>query len=491
MYRVLTADDEMPALRYTRNIIQQFSPRFQIVEAVVSGEAALKVLQTQVIDLLITDISMRGMSGIELAQSAKKLQPELHIVIISGYGEFEYAQGAIEAGVDEYVLKPVSITKMTSILQSIQEKLDNEYLQQAASLLSAIACAQPYNKLAADRLFAHRDWYFVYVLWGNLNMRLPKKLSASRLIAPPEEHFLILSGRDEEERILISWDENSESFLTNLSVFAAQAGMHSPWTVVYMPTPQPIEYLPTFIDHSLEMLYQKVVVGKHQILKYSGGSVQEQRLALPTAALRQLGYFVSTGKKHQVKDFFISQAVQWENGQMPQRQVWHMVHQILYQLAAVDQTVNSRLTDALLEVDELIHYSASYGELMDGIYSLLFSGDNTFNRKMSAQELYDSAVQYIQENYAQPLSMQSICSELGISQTYLSRLFRKYGNTTFNTYLTRCRMDAAIRILQEKPNMLLREVAACVGYEGSSYFSKVFHQYTGKTPSQYFSRVCF
>ena len=85
--------------------------------------------------------------------------------------------------------------------------------------------------------------------------------------------------------------------------------------------------------------------------------------------------------------------------------------------------------------------------------------------------------------------MQSVCEKIGISQTYLSRLFRKYGNTTFNTFLTRCRMDAAIQILQEKPNMLLREVAACVGYEGSSYFSKVFHQYTGKTPSQYFSDV--
>ena len=126
MYRVLIADDEMPALRYTRNIIQQFCSQFQIVDAVISGEAALKVLQAQAIDLLITDISMHGMSGIELAQSAKKLQPDLHIVIISGYGEFEYAQGAIQAGVDEYVLKPVSITKMASILQSIQEKLDSE-----------------------------------------------------------------------------------------------------------------------------------------------------------------------------------------------------------------------------------------------------------------------------------------------------------------------------------------------------------------------------
>lgn len=71
MYRVLIADDEMPALRYTRNIIQQFCSQFQIVDAVISGEAALKVLQAQAIDLLITDISMHGMSGIELAQSAK------------------------------------------------------------------------------------------------------------------------------------------------------------------------------------------------------------------------------------------------------------------------------------------------------------------------------------------------------------------------------------------------------------------------------------
>lgn len=104
---------------------------------------------------------------------------------------------------------------------------------------------------------------------------------------------------------------------------------------------------------------------------------------------------------------------------------------------------------------------------------------------MSPQELYDSAVAYIQENYAQPLSMQSVCDEIGISQTYLSRLFRKYSDMTFNTFLTQCRMEAAKKLLQEKPDLLLYDVAACVGYEDSSYFTKVFRQYTGKTPSQW------
>lgn len=248
MYRVLIADDEMPALRYTRNIIQQFCSQFQIVDAVISGEAALKVLQAQAIDLLITDISMHGMSGIELAQSAKKLQPDLHIVIISGYGEFEYAQGAIQAGVDEYVLKPVSITKMTSILQSIQEKLDSEYLEQAASLLPAIACHQPYDEGAATRLFARRDWYFAYVLLGNLNLRLPKKLGVTRLLTPPQDHFLILSGRDEEERILISKDDHVENFLMNLSVFVTQASTQATWTMVYMPTAQPWNICPVSLS---------------------------------------------------------------------------------------------------------------------------------------------------------------------------------------------------------------------------------------------------
>ena len=59
--------------------------------------------------------------------------------------------------------------------------------------------------------------------------------------------------------------------------------------------------------------------------------------------------------------------------------------------------------------------------------------------------------------------------------------------TTFNAFLTRCRMEAAMKLLREKPDLLLRDVAACVGYDDSSYFTKVFHQYTGKTPSQFTS----
>ena len=208
---------------------------------------------------------------------------------------------------------------------------------------------------------------------------------------------------------------------------------------------------------------------------------------IPAADLKQLAYFITSSKYRMVRDYFLSLAAAWEKNQTPQRQVWHMVRQIIRQVASVSQSVGAQYEEMLTGFNDIIAASESYSAMMTGLYSLLFDNDSVRDRKLSTQELYDYAVQYIEENYAQPLSMQSVCDEIGISQTYLSRLFRKYSDTTFNAFLTRCRMEAAMNLLRDKPDLLLRDVAACVGYDDSSYFTKVFHQYTGKTPSQFTS----
>lgn len=487
MYRVLIVDDEMPALRFVRSIIEQFSKGFQVAGTASSGEQGLAFLQQHAIDLLITDISMHGMTGIELAQTARKMQPGIHIVIISGYGEFEYAQGAIQAGVDDYLLKPVSISKMTAILQSIEKKLDTENNDMAATILPAIACGQPYSMENADQLYKNKNFRFALIRWGNLDMSLPKNLGASALVKPRDEHFLVLRGRDDDEQILLAPDGSMEEFLTNLSVYMTKQGGLPTWTAIYTPMAREIEGLPAFIEWALTLLYRKTVIGKHQILQFAGGSPAEEHMRLPSADLKQLGYFISAGKYRMIKEYFISLATGWERDQIPQRQVWHMGRQLIHQVAGASSAVETRMEEVLSEFNDLIRCASSYGDLMSSTYTLLFDNGNMKDRKLSTQELYEYAVQYIEENYAQPLSMQSVCDEIGISQTYLSRLFRKYSDTTFNAFLTRCRMEAAMKLLMEKPDLLLRDVAACVGYDDSSYFTKVFHQYTGKTPSQFTS----
>lgn len=484
MYRILIVDDEMPALRFIGSIIEQFSDGFQVIGTASSGELALDFLQKNTVDLLLTDISMHGMNGIELARLARKIQPNIHIIVITGYGEFEYAQGAIQAGVDNYLLKPVSISKMSAILQSVQQKMDEENAGLSNSVLPALACGQHYSKEIAFQLFGKKSYRFAYIRWGNLDVTLPKFLSATSLVLPMDDHFQVLRGRDDDERILIAEDNGAEDFLTQLSVYMTKPGNLSTWTAVYTPFSRAIDTLPGFIELSINMIYQRTVIGKHQILQMSGGSNQE-RIKLPTADLKQLSYFVTSGKTRMIKNYFSSLASTWERSQMPQRQVWHMVRQIIHQVAMVRPQVFNRLEEILQEFNRIIHTSNSYSDMMNSAYSLLFDEDSLRERRMSTQELYDSAVAYIKENYAQPLSMQSVCDEIGISQTYLSRLFRKYSDTTFNAFLTQCRMEAAKKLLQEKPDLLLYDVAACVGYEDSSYFTKVFRQYTGKTPSQW------
>ena len=123
MYRVLIVDDEMPALRFVRSIIEQFAKGFQVTCTATSGEQGLEYLQQHNVELLITDISMHGMNGIELARAARALQPNIHIVIISGYGEFEYAQGAIQVGVDDYLLKPFRDQELTHAVARVCRRM--------------------------------------------------------------------------------------------------------------------------------------------------------------------------------------------------------------------------------------------------------------------------------------------------------------------------------------------------------------------------------
>ena len=485
MYRVLIVDDEMPALRFVRSIIEQFAKGFQVACTAASGEQGLEYLQKHSVELLITDISMHGMNGIELARAARALQPNIHIVIISGYGEFEYAQGAIQAGVDDYLLKPVSITKMTDILKAVEKKLDAENTDMAASVLPALACGQPYSTENAAQLYHGKSFRFALIRWGNLDMTLPRNLGASALVQPRDEYFQVLRCRDDDERVLIAPDGPMDEYLTHLSVYMTKPGNLNTWTAIYTPSVRDMEALPAFIEWALTLLYRKTVIGKHQILPYTGGAAAEDHQRLPVADLKQLAFFISTGKSRLIKDYFVSLATSWEREQTPQRQVWHMGRQLIHQVAGVYQPVSNRLEETLSEFNDMIRCAASYGDLVSGMYAMLFDNSSVRDRKLSTQELYDYAVQYVQENYAQPLSMQSVCDEIGISQTYLSRLFRKYSDTTFNAFLTRCRMEAAMKLLREKPDLLLRDVAACVGYDDSSYFTKVFHQYTGQTPSQF------
>lgn len=120
MMNVLVVDDESTEREGIKNLIEQHKFPFRILEA-ENGQAAEKILNRNSIDILITDVKMPLMNGIELCEVARKVQENLKIVICSGYGEFEYARSAIKLGVVNYLLKPLIHDEFLEVLEEISE----------------------------------------------------------------------------------------------------------------------------------------------------------------------------------------------------------------------------------------------------------------------------------------------------------------------------------------------------------------------------------
>jgi len=138
MYKVFFVDDEASMRAGIRESIDWDSSGFILAGEAPDGEMALSLMQEIMPDILITDIRMPFMDGIELSREAKKTMPWIKIVILSGHDEFEYAKQAITIGVEDYLLKPVTSTKLMETLGEIADRIDKERRSNVENLIASV-----------------------------------------------------------------------------------------------------------------------------------------------------------------------------------------------------------------------------------------------------------------------------------------------------------------------------------------------------------------
>lgn len=487
MYTILIVDDERPAQTFLKAICQKYCPAFDTILLSGSADEALRVMAQQVVHVLVTDISMPGTNGISLAQRVRKLHPQTHIVIVSGYAEFEFARGAIQAGVDDYLLKPVEIQSFREILDRIREKLDEETASFLEDTVSRLISGESISDTLLTALFPSRRMRFVLLRQGNLSSARFAKFRSTQLRHIHQAGWMAFYGRDVQETILLRSDiDRLKRFPDELSDLLKASFADQPCTAIYAHEDDDISALPDFLTHAASRMVNTVVIGKEQQVALNAPQTPLQPSGISAAIKKRIASFVETSNTRMLKEQFVSLAIEWAQNDLPQIQAEDMCYQLI--LYAADLGVpgpKKKREQILREANELYGSASSYGDLMASLYALIFEEGFIRDKNVSANELCEYTLNYIRENYAQPLSIPRICTDIGISQTYLSRLLRKYAGTTFNTFLTQCRMDAAKKMLREHPDILLHEVAACVGYDDQSYFSKIFRNETGMTPSQY------
>ncbi len=257
-------------------------------------------------------------------------------------------------------------------------------------------------------------------------------------------------------------------------------------TVIFSRTGMQFDKSGVFYEQESALLRHTAVLGQYrEMVLLDPPASDAGSINVRPTVLRRLELCVSENNLKDIRNIFQALGSEWDAEGVTQRQAYVMLQQLLHLVEAVRQDHWKDTAQILAEADQLTNTASSCLDLLESLYHLLFDPEQTGLKQNTPEDMYQYAIQIIHKKFNQAINLQTVCSEIGISQTYLSRLFRKYGNTSFNAYLVQCRIDNAKKMLKEQPDIPLHQVAICVGYDDYAYFSKVFRQTVGIPPSKY------
>ncbi|MDD6032166.1 MAG: response regulator [Oscillospiraceae bacterium] len=495
MYRLLIADDEKNERDCLRYLIEEAGLPVEIREA-ENGADALEVLESWSADLLLTDIQMPVMNGLDLIRTLSERESGVRVVIFSSYAEFEYARTALHYGVENYILKPVVPEELETTLRSLLDQLEEERTadrrRKSSMLQYALQCAiygsftpEAFEPGMADRLQEFRrmvllDFPGSYLeknyarLCESLTSRLgldfvalnlsPQALLLLREDIPDEqsfgvrllEHVRSISGlgcyaafseplnRYDSLRDAFSFTEQRmEQRFWNPSerVFLSRGGG---WEAAITQAPDD-DTLLTLIKSALSARdEQKFTQGLEMFVgKYSRGGEQSH-------------IYVKFQFSNLVAALYPALPEEQKKSGPPMEQIISELY-LQRDIAGVIETVQ-RLAQPV---------AASLRESSTGVRrELLIVQD------------------YIHAHYDQELSVELLASIVFLSPDYLSRLFKKSTGKSLYQYIRQFRMEKASHLLRETTKKVI-DIGTETGYPNYSYFCQSFREYFGKSPERY------
>lgn len=480
MFRVFIAEDETASLNYIKNIIAIKCPAFSVVGEAYDGAQALEKLKTQSIDVLISDIHMSNVDGIELVGKVRELYPQVKSIIISGYSDFEYAQGAIRANVSDYIMKPLDVAQFVKRMETIAAKLRQEYFKAQLDIWYKLISKNILEKEAADYYIPVKLFGLALIRRGSLAYKAVEMLGQEVVHTELSTEQWILSGRDTNE-LLVIWKKKTlqAEELEKLAMRYSEGFCN---TVIYTEQPVRLENIYDSIQVLTKNMDIYATIGVTQTIKLEPMSKQKKMLDYKKF-LRGANFHLQNGNIAGFKNDLVNNFSEWEKSGYSALQVEQALVQFFAKVLSYGK---GDFFDYATPLANAMQYSNSMGELLAEVWNIIVKIlDLPPSARQSTSDIFAAIDEYVVGHYMEPLSLQKVCNRFNVSQPYLSKLFKKHKSMTFTDYLTMLRIEQAKKIIEENGSIKLKDIAQLVGYSDSLYFSKVFRMYTGCAPSQY------
>lgn len=469
--KLLIVDDEPIERQALQQILQKAFPDFQVMQA-KNGREAVEYALREVPDLVLMDILMPGMTGLEAIELIQQKGIECQFVMVTAFDTFDYAKSALRLGVKDYLLKPTTPKEITQIIGVIVEKIiaEKQQKQQLEPFIEQAFVSQ----LLFDAMDSVEDL-----------LPLPLKETAS---------FAVLI-------VTFAEQVKGEAVLKKAQQYGVYSG------VLYEQRRPFI--IPIKKDFRQEtMRVAKAFIAALEEQHYSSVAISSQ---IPSLAELPRGYreawLVSAVAQRMIyfEDYvqLVPMEVDWQEAfdQLD----WHKIR-ILFQQMTQQKPLEEARQDAFQKLWQL-HTQLHQLGLEMGPPTLSFSDESKVQlmkdishaieqlasheewlKKRQESDKMQQAKAYIDQHFSEDISLETLASYLHLNPIYVSKLFKNKLNINYIDYLSEIRMKHAKKRLLEQETST-KEIAYDVGYRDPNYFSKVFKKYTGYSPTEYRKRA--
>ncbi len=514
MYNFLIVDDEYLIRQAISAKIKFLEFPYTNIFFADNAYDALDIVETQHIDIMLIDIRMPGMDGLILIKKAKSLNSIIHFVVISGYADFDYAQDALQSGVEAYLLKPIDDDQFILTLNRLKDKIDShsrtqlrvnemELNNQVLAMernLNLLLHAIPKNSESDDRkgidIFPH---------WENGFFQLMMIRMENRTI-DDEKKFIMI------RRQIVKLFSDKISFSKDCTIIDDYMRLNNVM-IIFHGTDQ--AHITSSVDVVLRLLtelingYKEIVIGMSAIHNSLNKLLYSESLWACDLRLiySERSYFVykpdvemkslPNDYYDDFKDLLKTKELQFFETRIrellnPDSMITMMhgntreVVRILLSLISQEKEVNDSIQR--LSADELIENARNIEDIVTSLYNYsesVFPKDSVISQ--NCRDIIEKVERYILIHYKKKLILRELAIMYNMNSNYMSSIFKKVFGKGFTDYLTQVRLKHACDMLLNT-KMSINEIAQEVGFENSSYFYRVFKNTFGITALKYRNR---
>lgn len=506
MYTLLLVDDEKLELETLRDYIDWKSMGITAVYTAGSGKEAYKKVWNLQPDIMITDIHMPVISGIELVQQLHEEHSNVQVIFLTGYDDVENIKGAFRLEAVDYILKPFSFSAIRiAVEKAIQQLKKKQLLDQSADTL--------------------KKQYFKIILKSDNSYEIEEAFRQLREIDgnPLEDSFVgIIQARGyiEQEKYQ-QIEKNFSEVLFSLEEEGKITFLVLPF-VDFRDSAKRLQGILEATGDKVGMLYYKTCISVKEIREiyaqfemesrtffYANSDIwmvterkEDRRIVNEkeefkeyqknVSELKNLIRLMERGDFLKVQDYFCEY---FQKASREQRNYQYVREEILgffqnvYGMFIAEKGIQELISEKKI-FRKKIQTISSINELEKAVrqkleYLQMLEGRTQERMEKGKKEYVCTYVKkYIMDHYQTVVSVETIAEELGLSVNYVRNIFKDYAGITLNEYLTEYRLKQALELLRN-PKLRVREVGKMVGYENSSYFGTVFAKKYNMTPNEY------